>query len=119
MTAKEARKCISMLEKAFGWKVYIYYMYISGSKRWLYDIKLSRCAFDDNSSSIFFRSCDGNDIDYESAGTEAAAVKQLVSASSGSMAYDLCDSSLEWKVPEFRSAEELRMKLEIQGQLMQ
>lgn len=55
MTAKDAMKCVSLLEKAFGWKVWFYTMYISGKEEWLYDVKLAGSRFDDDLSPRVLR----------------------------------------------------------------
>lgn len=115
MTAKEARKCVAVLEKALGWNVFVYYTYISGIKQWLYDIKRKPYKFGDDSSQIFFMPFSGGEYAYESADSESKAVKQLVSYASGSVAYDLYAEgrTFEWKIPEFGSVEELKLKLSL------
>lgn len=114
MTAKEAIKCVSLLEKAFGWKVWFYSMRISGKGEWLYEIKLAGSRLDDDSPRVFF----GKDRPCESSCfTKAAAVRLFASHASGSPAAafgapDLGYVGAEWKVPEFQSVQELKLKLE-------
>ena len=116
MTSKEAMKCVSLLEKAFGWKVWFYVMRIGGKEEWLYDIKLARSRFDDDSPHVFFdkeRSCT------LSCFTKAAAVRLFVAHASGAMAaaYRRGEASAlaKWTVPEFQSPQELRLKLSVWG----
>ena len=106
MTAKEARKCIAILEKTFGWIVYFYS--IPGDDLYFYDIKRAGFEFNDSSSYILFDEKDTSS-DYEGSLTEAEAVKTLVSEVSGNIARDR--GGLLWKVPEFSSAAELKLKL--------
>lgn len=116
MTAKEAMKCVSLLEKAFGWKVWFYTMYISGKEEWLYDIKLAGSRFDDDSPRVFFdkeKSCTSSCF------TKAAAVRLFAAHASGSLAAayrrGFAKADAEWKVPEFRSVQELKLKLVVYG----
>lgn len=114
MTAKEARKCVSLLEKAFGWKVWFYTMYIGGKEEWLYDVKLAGSRFDDDSPRVFFNtemSC------AVSCFTRAAAARRFAAHASGSLAAlyrrGFATPVAEWKVPEFRSVPELKLKLAV------
>ena len=116
MTSKEAMKCVSLLEKAFGWKVWFYTMYISGKEEWLYDIKLAGSQFDDDSPRVFFfkeKSCE------PSCFTKAAAVRLFVTHASGALAgvfrRGFAKADAEWKVPEFWSVQELKLKLVVYG----
>lgn len=114
MTAKEAMKCVSLLEKAFGWKVWFYTMYIGGKEEWLYDIKLAGSQFDDDSPRVFFdteMSCT------VPCSTKAAAARRFAVHVSGSLAAayrrGFAKADVEWKVPEFQSVQELKLKLAV------
>lgn len=116
MTAKDAMKCVSLLEKAFGWNVWFYTMYISGKEEWLYDIKLAGSRFDDDSPRVFFdkeKSCTSSCF------TKAAVVRLFVSHASGALAgayrRGFAKADAEWKVPEFQSVQELKLKLVVYG----
>lgn len=116
MTAKDAMKCVSLLEKAFGWKVWFYTMYIGGKEEWLYDVKLAGSLFDDDSPRVFF---DKRKPLWLSCFTRTAVVRLFVLHASGALAAahkrGFAKADAEWKVPEFRSVDELRLKLAVRG----
>jgi len=112
VTTKEARKCVSLLEKAFGWKVWFYPMYIGGKEEWLYDVKLAGSWFEDDSPRVFFnkeRPCTSSCF------TLAAAIRLFASHASGALAAayrrGFAKADAEWKVPEFQSVQELKLKV--------
>lgn len=115
MTAEEAMKCVSLLEKAFGWKVWFYTMYIGGKGEWLYDIKLAGSRFDDDSPRVFFN----KGRFWSSCFTKAAAVRLFAAHASGALAgayrRGFAKADAEWNVPEFRSVQELKLKLVVYG----
>lgn len=109
-------KCVSLLEKAFGWKVWFYTMYISGKEEWLYDIKLAGSRFDDDSPRVFF----DTERSFESSCfTKAAAARFFAACASGALAtafrFGAASALAEWMVPEFQSAQELKLKLAVYG----
>ena len=116
MTTKDARECVSLLEKAFGWKVWFYTMCISEKEEWLYDVKLAGSRFDDDSPRVFFdteMSCTVPCF------TIAAAVRRFAAHASGALAAayrrGFATPIAEWKVPGFQSAPELKLKLVVYG----
>lgn len=132
MTAKDAKRCIAMLEKAFEWKVYFWWMWTRGKDRCYYCIKRAGVPLEDDSSNITFvktfeaggvRMDLGNNGDGFPSAAEAA--KFLVREANGDSAFDWNTVNWtlgqrpvpEWTVPNFESAAELELKLAMEGAL--
>ena len=132
MTAKDARKCIAMLEKAFEWKVYFWWMRTRGKERCYYSIKRAGVPlFDDSSNITFVKTFEAGGVRADLGDNDngfpspAEAAKFLVREANGDSAFDwntvkwMPDQRPvpEWTVPNFESAAELELKLAMEGVL--
>lgn len=115
MTTKDAKRCVALLEKAFKWKVYFYWCTVGGKDRCFYDIKRAGFGFYDNNSLIMFGEDGTGRHSEEGSPTKSDAAKAFAGEVSGNTARDI--NGMSWRVPEFSSAAELKLKLAAEGRL--
>jgi len=121
MTYEEAGKCISLLEKAFGWKVRFYASIFRGVREWQCDVEFAGNLFGYDSPTVDFYSRRGDAVAtgnaFRRSATKNGCMEVFAEEASGAVAGAYWGNRrlAAWAVPEFDSAAELELKLAVSG----
>lgn len=122
MTVEDAKKCISLLEKAFGWKVRFYANSFHGVMEWQCDVEFAGNLCGYYSPTVDFYSRRGDAVATGDAlrwsATKNGCMKVFAEEASGAVAGAYWGNTrlATWAVPEFGSAAELELKLAVLGE---